>query len=44
MLERYFGFLKEDAQHLRATGFGGLRTCVNACARGPANPGAGWNR
>lgn len=40
MLERYFGFLKEDAQHLRATGFSGLRTYVERIREGTGESGS----
>jgi coenzyme F420 biosynthesis associated uncharacterized protein len=40
MLERYFGFLKEDAQHLRATGFSGLRTYVERMREGTGESGS----
>ena len=44
MLERYFGFLREDAVNLRSQGLSGLRSTSIGSAPGAANPGAGWNR
>ena len=44
MLERYFGFLREDAVNLRSQG---CVVCVCTSIEsdpGAANPGAGWNR
>lgn len=40
LLERYFAFLKEDAQHLRANGLGGLRTYVDRLRQGTGESGS----
>jgi coenzyme F420 biosynthesis associated uncharacterized protein len=40
MLERYFAFLKEDAQLLRASGLSGLRTYVDRIRQGTGESGS----
>ena len=40
MLERYFAFLKEDAQQLRATGLSGLRTYADRIRQGTGESGS----
>ncbi len=40
MLERYFGFLREDAQNLRAQGLGGLRLYIDRIRDGSGDSGS----
>jgi coenzyme F420 biosynthesis associated uncharacterized protein len=40
MLERYFAFLREDAESLRARGLGGLRLYIDRVRSGPGESGS----